>query len=362
MPRIFHRLTSCIHRSKPPKLFPINPSIELFKLSRFELMCDEILIEIFEYFSIKDLYNSFVHLNFRLNLLLRDVHLGINFNDNDQFDIKSVNYFRKEIVYLHIDSNPMINLNCFNNLRSLSIYLPTRNQLLAINNRIMPKLTRLWIGIIQSNDQKILYENFFGENCLGKLRFCYLFQMNFDQDFLSFSISSNIRRLIISNIQTKDILSILSFFPSLYQLSIGINDQNEFSTNNLTKNLHRNLRILKIEFLENISSLNDLKILLSFVPYVEQCTLLFVNLIQRKDYLFLQNIILENFIQLKQFICSIDYQCHFSSNHMIRKFQRFILKFPFFHTMRIIPCIIHQDKCLRKTFMNKTFHSIPVDN
>lgn len=359
MPRIFRRLTSCIHRSKPPKSFPVNSPKEFFKLSRFELMCDEILIEIFEYLSIKDLYHSFVHLNFRLNLLLRDVRLGIDFNFNDQFDQKSIDYFRKEIVYLHIDSNPMIDLNCFINLRSLSIYLPTRNQLLAINCRIMPKLTRLWIGIIQLNDQRILHENFFGQNSLRKLRFCYLFQMNFNEDFLSFSISSNIRRLVISNIQTKDILSILSYLPCLYQLSIGINDQNQVLTNDLTKNLHRNLRILKIEFLENISQLNHLKILLSFVPYVEQCTLLFVNLIQRKDYLFLQNIILENSIQLKQLICSIDYQCHFSSNQMIRKFQKFIQKFPFFQTMRIIPCIIHQEKCLRKTFMNKTF---PLSN
>lgn len=353
MPRIFRRLTSCIHR---------NSSKELFKLSRFELMYDEILIEIFEYLSVSDLYKSFVNLNFRLNLLLRDVRLGITLTGNEQLNLKSIEYFRRQIVYLHLDSNPLMNFNGLINLRSLTIYLPTRNQLLTINDRSMPKLTRLRIGIVQSSDEQILHRNLFQENSFPKLRFCFLFQLNFNENFSAFPSSSNLRRLVISQIQTKDILLLLSFLPNLYQLSIGINDQEQCSTNLLMKHHHHNLRILKIEFLENIFQLNHLKILLSFVPYVEQCTLLFVNLIQRKDFRFLQNLILQNLIELKQLICSIDYQCQYSSNRMIRKFQRLIEKCPFFRTMTIIPCFIHQDKCLRKTFLNKTFYSIPFSN
>lgn len=357
MRKFFRRLTSCVHRPNRCKSLTFPPCEHFFKLSRFELLPDEILIEIFEYLPIVDLYNGFVNLNFRFNLLLRDVHLGIIFDQSiDDNFINAVNYFSKEIVYIHLEYNPWINFKCFSNLRSLIIYLPTTNQIQSINNQLMPKLTRLWIGIINQFDEQILYENLFGKNHLSNIRFCYLFQINFHSNYSSSQISSNLRTLSITNIKSQDFILILALLPNLYQLSIGIDQSIPLTFDSNIS--HRNLRKIKIEFLENICQLNDFNVLISFVPLIEQCTLFFVNLISRKDYQILQNIILKQLTNLQQLICSIDYSCSISSNRMINKIQKFKNQLPFFQTMKILPCQLHRNQCLRKTFINKTFHQI----
>jgi len=326
-------------------------------------MCDEILIEIFEYIPLIDLFNGFVNLNFRLNILLRDVRLGICLDQNNEnctkYFLNILYYFCKQIIYIHIDHYPLLNLKKFSNLRSLIIYLPTKIQLLSINNRFLSNLSRLWIGIINKNDQIILWKNLFGNKQFKKLYFCNFFQINFnEQNFNSYQICLNIKKLFITNISTKDFLFILLLLPNLYQLEICISDVLLKSEENLTNFSHQNLRILKIEFLEKIPKLNHLNNLISFVPYIQQCTLILIHLIKIKDYAILQNILINKLLQLKQFICSIDYYCQFQSNQMIKKFHRLKIKLPFFQTMKIIPCTIHQDKCLRKTWMSKTL--IPI--
>jgi hypothetical protein len=361
MPHILRKLTSCIQRhhiSKEIKPVIVSLSNHYLKFSRFELMPDEILIEIFEYLPLIDLYNAFVNLNFRLNILLRDVRIGINLHQNEEITNEILYYFSKQIFYIHIDHYPLLNLKYFKNLRSLIIYLPTKNQLLSINNELMPYLNRLWIGIINPKDENILWNNLFGNKQFLKLNSCYLFQINLNENLYLYKTCFNIRILSITNIKTKDFLLILSLLPNLYQLQICISDVFLTSENHLTNIYHRNLRILKIEFLENLSQLNHLNLIISFVPYIQQCHLILVNLIKIKDYVFLQNIISQKLLKLKQFICSIDYFCQLSSNQMIQKFQKLKIKLPFFQTIKIIPCDIHQDKCLRKIWMNKTI--IPI--
>jgi len=162
MVNFLRKLISCIHQgdiSKNVKPVIYCESKQFFKLSRFELMTDEILLEIFEYIPLIDLYNGFVNLNFRLNILLRDVHLGISLDQNEYPNkslLNSISYFSKQIHYIHIDHYPLLNLRKFSNLRSLIIYLPTKNQLLSINSELMPNLRRLSIGIINNRMEKII--------------------------------------------------------------------------------------------------------------------------------------------------------------------------------------------------------------
>jgi len=322
-------------------------------------MPDEIIIEIFEYISLIDLYNNFINLNYRLNYLLRHIHLGISIyqnEDKNKYLLNSLYYFSKQISYIHIDYYPLLNLTNFINIRSLIIYLPTKNQLLSINNKFMPNLSRLSIGIINKNDQNIINENLFGNKQFSKLYFCNLFQINLNDDnYYSYQICFYIRKLFLTNISTKDFLLIILLLPNLYQLEICLTDLLVISKDNFN---HQNLRILKIEFLENISQLNNLNYLISFVPNIVKLNLIFINLIKIKDYIILQNIFINKLFKLKQFICTIYYYCQLSSNQMIPKFHRLKIKFPFFQNMKIIPCQIHQDKCLRKTFINKTL--IPI--
>jgi len=361
MPNFLNKLRSCIDRNnvrKNVKCIIYSESKEFFKLSRFELMPDELIIEIFEYISIIDLFNSFINLNFRLNYLLRNIHIGININQNEdktKYLLNALYYFSKQIYYIHIDYYPLLNLTNFININSLIIYLPTKNQLLSINNKIMPNLSRLWIGIINKNDQNIICQNLFGNKQFSKLYFCYLFEINFNFNSNSFKICFNIRKLFLTKISTKDFILILLLLPNLYQFHFYLNDLLLTTINHFN---HQNLRILKIEFLENISQLNYLNYIISFVPFIQQCNFIFINLIKIKDYIILQNIFIKKLFKLKQFICSIYYYCQLSSNQMINKFYRLKIKFPFFQNIKIIPCLIHQDKCLRKIFINKTL--IPI--
>jgi hypothetical protein len=361
MPNLLSKLTSCIHRPHHPKNVkpPIVSERKYFlKLSRFELMPDEILLEIFEYIPLIDLFNGFVNLNFRLNFLLRDVRLGVFIHQHEQTNkylLNALYYFSKQILYIHVDRYPLLNLDIFTNIRSLTIYVPTSIQLLSINADLMPHLSRLWLGIIHQKDQTILYKNLFEKKQFCKLYFCNFFEMNFNDNLNTFQCCLNITKLFLTNIQTKDFLLLLSLLPNLTQLEVCISDVLfTSSSHNLTNFSHKNLRILKIEFAQKLAQLNILNCLLSFVPYVQRCTLLLINLIKIRDYANLQNILIQKFEQLKEFICSIDYFCQLSSNEMSPKFHRLRNKLPFFQTMKVIPCSIHHQQCVRKTWMNKT--------
>ncbi|CAF1079205.1 unnamed protein product [Rotaria sordida] len=364
MPHFLSKLTSCIHRQYPTKNVKSIiqlPTKEFFKLSRFELMPDELIIEIFQYIPLIDLFNGFVNLNFRLNFILRYVRLGVFLHQNEYTNKSLLNalyYFSKQILYIHVDYYPLLNLKYFSNLHSLTIYLPTRNQLLSINSHLMPNLSRLWIGIINRKDQKILFNILFEDEQFFKLNFCNLFEINLYNNIYPFKSCKNIRTLLITNCTTKDFVILLSLLPNLYQLEICITDVLSTSSHNLTNYYHEKLRILKIEFSQKVSQLNILNCLISFVPYVQRCTLLLANLFKIRDYAHLQNILIGNLVELREFVCSIDYYCQLSSNEMIPKFDRLRIKLPFFQTMRVIPCIKHHEKCARRTWMNKTLMPI----
>ncbi|CAF1134190.1 unnamed protein product [Adineta steineri] len=366
MPHLLSKLTKCIHRShrttKSVKPKVICEKKYILKFSRFELMPDEILLEIFQYISLIDLFNGFVNLNFRLNFLLRDIRSGICIDQNDdkinQSLFSTLYYFSNQITYIHVDRYPLLNLDIFPNLRSLIIYLPTTKQLLSINSKTMPYLSRLWLGIIAQKDQSILCNTLFGSEQFSKLYFCNLFEFNLNDNINSFQYSKNIRKLFITNCQTKDFILLLSLLPHLEQLEICLSNVLSTFSHNLTNFSHKNLRILKIEFAEKLGQLNILNSLISFVPYVQRCTLILINLIKIRDYAHLQNILIEKFLELREFICSIDYYCQLTSNEMSSKFQRLRTKLPFFQTMKVIPCEIHHNQCVRKTWINKTF--IPI--
>src|SRR5690349_16342326 len=118
--------------------------------------------------------------------LLHKINVGINFdqieNKNDKDIFNSFYYFSKQIIYIHLDYNSLLNIKLFSNLRSLILYLPTRNQLLSIKSIYFPKLSRLYLGIINKKDQNILNKILFGYEQFSKLNFCNLFQINLNEN------------------------------------------------------------------------------------------------------------------------------------------------------------------------------------
>ena len=110
-------------------------------MSTLESLCNELLIDLFEYFNVVDLLPSFADLNHRFNSLLfgycrtfRADFRSILKKDFDQFDEKYFRSIKSQIFYLRVSNAPKTPDQCarlwcdyftlgqFKNLRSLTLY------------------------------------------------------------------------------------------------------------------------------------------------------------------------------------------------------------------------------------------------
>ncbi len=119
--------------------------------SMFELFPDEIIIDIFEYFDIRDLYQSFYGLNSRLNGILRSrKNLSLTFSAPDEMDDLFLDLFTIHIVKLIVDHSSYIDFQSFFYLRSLILNSPSIDQLEQICLCKFPYLIHLEFGIMSN--------------------------------------------------------------------------------------------------------------------------------------------------------------------------------------------------------------------
>ncbi|CAF1690945.1 unnamed protein product, partial [Adineta ricciae] len=97
---------------------------------QFEHLANEILITIFDYVSVQDLYRSFWGLNQRLNDLLQSLNkLSVKIENND---LSLIETLADRIIRLEVDIPDGVNWSLFPNLRSLTlkrITFPQSNEL-----------------------------------------------------------------------------------------------------------------------------------------------------------------------------------------------------------------------------------------
>jgi hypothetical protein len=119
--------------------------------SIFEFFPDEIIIDIFEYFDIRDLYQSFYGLNSRLNSILRSrKNLSLTFSSPDEIDDPFIDLFIKYIIKLIIDHSSYMNFQPFFSLHSLILNSPSDDQLEQIYLCKFPYLIHLEFGIMSN--------------------------------------------------------------------------------------------------------------------------------------------------------------------------------------------------------------------
>ncbi|CAF3166970.1 unnamed protein product, partial [Rotaria sp. Silwood2] len=90
------------------------------ELSRLEQLPNELLIDLFQYFDARDLFQSFYNLNFRLNTLIKSFHhLHLIFHIEIFLDnqIDDNDYFPFYVYTLIVGRAININLNQFLNIR-----------------------------------------------------------------------------------------------------------------------------------------------------------------------------------------------------------------------------------------------------
>ena len=120
--------------------------------TKFELFPDEIILGIFEYIYIRDLYESFFDLNYRFHrLLLSRTNLSITISSPDEIEDPFFELFASNIHRLTIDHSSYIDFELFSNIRSLILQSPSDEQLEQLFICQFPNLIHLEFGIMSSN-------------------------------------------------------------------------------------------------------------------------------------------------------------------------------------------------------------------
>ncbi|CAF1203844.1 unnamed protein product [Rotaria sordida] len=212
-------------------------------LSQFELLPNEILIELFQYFNAQDLFQAFINLNIRFNRLIQSFHnlkLVFYLKQSNKNLITNNHIFSLYVYTLIVDSNVDINLNQFSNIHRLKFEWFSTKQLQQLSTNIFPYLEELNLIYIEtlSTNHKSLF--------LPSLRIL------------------KVRFINLSIYQT-----ILSSCPNLYYFQLSIFTSEEYLFNIQT---HNKLKKLIIRISDVIWPWNDhlFNCYLSSVPNLEQ--------------------------------------------------------------------------------------------
>jgi len=239
--------------------------------SQLEFLPNELLINIFQYFDARNLFQAFYNLNSRLNILLQSLNnlyftlLISHPDDNNDYDLFS--------LYIHtliLDYRANINLNDFPNIHRLKLIVPTYEQLKQLKYCNLPHLEYLSIGY-QNNHFSLympnLCEKIFS-NGFPNLKSCDLFEPRIIPEIVSTKQLPSLGILKIEGIRLSTYQIILSTCPNLYFLQFTAIDSYE---KNFYIKSHENLKQMIIKYVDFLDVLNDgnIDLYLSYVPNLE---------------------------------------------------------------------------------------------
>jgi hypothetical protein len=119
------------------------------QICRLEQFPNEILIDLFQYFNARDLFQIFYNINSHLNLLIKSFrHLNLIFHMQFFIDnqIDTNHLFPFYVHTLIVGRAININLNQFSNIHCLKLECPLKRVLIQLNSNRLPHLTHLSIS------------------------------------------------------------------------------------------------------------------------------------------------------------------------------------------------------------------------
>jgi len=120
-------------------------------MMNIEIFPDELILDLFEYFDIRELYQSFYDLNHRFNRLVQSkMTYSLITCSADEMDDPLVDRFAKQIAKLVIDHSSYIDFHLFPSLLVLILNSPSTDQLEQIYLCSFPNLIYLEFGIMAS--------------------------------------------------------------------------------------------------------------------------------------------------------------------------------------------------------------------
>jgi hypothetical protein len=236
---------------------------------RFELLPNEILIILFEYFVGRDLFRSFFNLNIRLNNLLRSLnHLSHIISKNDEIKNEIFICYIRNLI---IEDAMNIDLTRFRNIRCLILIDATYEQIKQLDNDIFPCLKHLSIRnlhLSRSNDLSDICNKIFSQD-LSHLQSCYLLNKTIISRTQQWIEMSSLRILEVGFINLFVYKSILSSCPNLYSLKLITFIETEIPSQ-LKSHLNIRRLILKNDYFFQSWDNRIIKTYLSCLPNLEQ--------------------------------------------------------------------------------------------
>ncbi|CAF1203877.1 unnamed protein product [Rotaria sordida] len=276
--------------------------------TRLESLPNELLIDIFIYFDILNLYNSFWGLNRRFNKLvcsLKNISLIIKENN-----FLSIELFAHQIIRLKIETSQSIDLSQFINLNSLELCRANQNQLEQIRSDIMPNLIYLTIStpFHISLPLELIKEIF--SNGFRFLHYAYLSRLDTFENFSKFQ-SFSLRTLYITCTNSNIIPLILQACPNLISFHIKFFGQNRHILPPSSSTYNHLLEEFFLDDPYHKLSFDTIHILFRFIPNVKY---LFLQFLCRVPFINLIESILNRLEQLNRFECDI---LESPNNHMV---------------------------------------------
>lgn len=202
-------------------------------ISKFEILPNEILLEIFEYLPTIYIYQTFFYLNQRYNSLLLSIRLRINLKNITKEMSDYYNYFLFPIashlvVSLYCEDMfdrliHHINLSNFISIEYLTIVNIKKSTLQYIISNLNQFSKLIYLNLQISNDR--LDNELYFQEPMESIEKCIL---NFNRRILIQGNQSyiNLRYLNINQYHIQDLISFLHIYtPKLQHLTVTLNDE-----------------------------------------------------------------------------------------------------------------------------------------
>jgi len=234
--------------------------------STLEVLPNELLLDIFEYLPVQDLYKTFSGLNSRLTNIINSFQ-AFHFEQRQSKNIDD-SAFAHRITTLIIRHSDPINLSLYPNLQALKLEWPSQQQ---CNQAIyQSQLKHLYIGhAFHEGDTEQLIKHVFA-NGFPQLRSCHMENLQQHSSIINgyATILPTLSSIKIFTIHTQDLIRLLLLCPNLSRLSIKFFANATVDLNYFKQLLpipHENLHTLIFDSVDQMS-IETIDSLLTFVP------------------------------------------------------------------------------------------------
>ncbi|UJR14526.1 hypothetical protein I4U23_001522 [Adineta vaga] len=266
---------------------------------QFEDLPNEIILDLFVYFDLFNLYQSFWGINQRLNTLLRSLTNHCLIIDKEEPFFTEI--FARQIFHLKVETSTSIDLTKFSNLQTLELCQANGYQLEQIRSVLMPNLINLnihtpfHISLPLETLREIFSTDF------RFLRHATLNRLDTFQISPRFQ-SLSLQTLRITCTHANVIIQLLSACPNLSDFHITFFGQNHHILPPSSSSSDHPLEKFFLDDLYHRLSYETIQILLRYIPNVKY---LFLRFLCRVPFLLLMENIFQQLEQLNRFECDI---------------------------------------------------------